>query len=285
MKTILISTDFSQNAAHAAAYGYNLAKQIKANIVLVNAITVPAETPQAGMIVWPMYEENEFTDESIIELKKLKTHLEENDYSDTFKPTIDYLTESGKVTDVVEHFAKEDVGLIIAGNHASDGLSTFLLGNHCNNLIDRASKPLLVISPKSPIIQIKKIAFATDFNHIGKDLDSIYELISFARLLNAEILLTHIYTEDYDASAVQPLIDKLMTDLSNKADYPNIYYRAVKATSVKNGLDWLCEHGQIDILAMNHGPHSFINDIFNLSHTQNMAAHTSMPILVYQAGS
>jgi len=33
MKTFLVATDFSANARHAAEYGYNLAKQIKANII------------------------------------------------------------------------------------------------------------------------------------------------------------------------------------------------------------------------------------------------------------
>jgi hypothetical protein len=48
MKTLLIPTDFSANSKHAASYGYNLAKLIKANVGLCNSVIVPAEIPQAG---------------------------------------------------------------------------------------------------------------------------------------------------------------------------------------------------------------------------------------------
>ena len=56
MKDVLIATDFSENARHAARYGYKLAKQLKVNVVLCNAFVVPAEILQAGAIVWPQYE-------------------------------------------------------------------------------------------------------------------------------------------------------------------------------------------------------------------------------------
>ncbi|WP_374950740.1 universal stress protein [Mucilaginibacter sp.] len=281
MKNILISTDFSPNANHAAAYGYNLAKQVKGNILLVNAITIPAEVTQSGMIVWPMNQESELITESTDELQKLKAHLEQNDYSDTFRPSINYLTEAGKVIDVIDHIADKEIGLVIIGKHSADALSTFLPGNHCSHLIDTANKPLLMVPEHASIKEVKKIAFAFDFNHIGKDLESIYKLIEFAKALHADVLLTHIF-DNPQSSSMKLMIDQLLTELSNKADYPHIYYRAITESNAEQGLDWLCEHGQIDILAMNHGPYSFIDDVLNLSHTQKMAAHITIPLLVYQ---
>ena len=141
----------------------------------------------------------------------------------------------------------------------------------------------MIVTPDSPIKQIKKIGFAFDFNHIGKELQSIYEVIAFAKALGADVLLTHIF-EVPQTSSMKLMIDELLTELSNKADYPHIYYRAVTESNTEQGLDWLCEHGHIDILAMNHGPYNFIDDVLNLSHTQKMAAHIAIPLLVYQAG-
>jgi len=284
MKTILISTDFSPNSAHAAAWGYNLAKQAKANILLANAITIPAELPQPGIIFWQAGDGDQAVNDSTDDLQKLKAHLEQNDYSETFRPSVDYVSEWGKVTDVIEHLTNKDIGLIIIGKHSRDGLSTFFMGNHCSNLIDTANKPLLIIPPSTPIKTIKKIAFAFDFNHIGKEIKSIYELIALAKALNAEVLLTHIF-DTPKSSSMKLMIDQLLTELSNKADYPHIYYRAITETNTEQGLDWLCEHGHIDILAMNHGPYSFIDDVLNLSHTQKMAAHITIPLLVYQVNN
>nr|WP_294941799.1 universal stress protein [uncultured Mucilaginibacter sp.] len=284
MKNILISTDFSPTAAHAAAYGYNLAKQSEANILLANAITLPAEVAQPGMVVLPIAACDEMDDYSVAELQKLKAHLEQNDYSDTFRPSVNYFSETGRVTDVINHVADKEIGLIVIGKHAQDRLSTFLLGNHCSNLIDTVSKPLLVIPPKAAIKQIKKIAFAFDFNHIATELTSIYELIAFAKTLNADVLLTHIFAAEQSPS-MKVMIDELLTDAVKKAHYPNIYYRTVTNDNIEQGLNWFCEHEQIDVLAMNHGPYSFIDDVLKLSHTQKMAENISIPLLVYQAGN
>jgi nucleotide-binding universal stress UspA family protein len=283
MKTILISTDFSANAAHAAAYGYNLAKQTKANVLLANAVIVPAEMPQSGMIVWPLMEDDVLKDESVSELQKLKAHLEQNDYSDTFRPAVNYVSEDGMVADVVQEAAGKEIGLIVIGKHANGGIRGFLLGNHCNTLIDTTPKPLLIIPPDAAIKPIKKIAYATDLKKIKKDMAALYELIEIVRHLSADILLTHIYTETNHPRELQLMIDQLMTELSNKANYPHIYYRAIKESKPEDGLNWLCENGHIDILAMNHGPHNFIDDVLNLSHTKKMAAHATVPLLVFPA--
>lgn len=79
------------------------------------------------------------------------------------------------------------------------------------------------------------------------------------------------------------MIDHLLTELSNKADNPHLYYRALTESNPEKGLDWLCEHGHVDISTINHGPYSLIEDVSNLSHTQKMAAHIAIPLLVFQA--
>jgi nucleotide-binding universal stress UspA family protein len=284
MKTLLIPTDFSANARHAAEYGYYLAKQMRANVLLCNAVIVPAEMPQTGFTSCMAEESELLIDDSTDELQRLKAHLELTDQTDSFRPEVGYVNEAGRVANVVNtHSAAAHVGLVVIGQHSNSSLSSFLLGNHSGALIDAAKKPLLIVPPQARVQMVKKIAFATDFNKIGKDLKSIYELIALARPLKAEILLTHVYTGKHDAAVMQPLTDLLMTELSNKADYPHIYYRALEDTNAEKGLTWLCEHGQVDILAMNHGPYSVIGDIFNLSHTKKMAAHLSVPLLVFQA--
>src|SRR5579872_6405999 len=144
MKTLLISTDFSKTATHAAMYGYNLAKQIKANVILSNAVIVPAEIPQAGVVVWPMEEYNVLMEDSDRELKSLRKKLESKNSSEGFNPQVKIINETGRLTDIVNVIVKEhDVDMVIMGTHAEDGLSTLILGNHIRQMVDSAVKPLL----------------------------------------------------------------------------------------------------------------------------------------------
>jgi nucleotide-binding universal stress UspA family protein len=238
MKTFLVATDFSANARHAAEYGYSIAKQIKANIILCNAVIVPAEMPQSGLVV----------------------------------------------TDVVQsQISNGLIDLVVMGTHGSSGLSQFLLGNHSSNMINNTTKPLMLISPETQVLPIKKIAFATDFTHPESDLECLYHLIPLAKLLGAEILLTHIYNEQTQLQDLEKTIKHFMTDVSNKANYSHIYYRSVKNSHMETGLSWLYEHGQVDMLVMVHRPHSFFYKLLKSGHCEKMAGHIAVPLLVFPA--
>jgi nucleotide-binding universal stress UspA family protein len=283
MKTILIPIDFSANADHAAEYGYNLAKLIEANVVLCNAVTIPAEMPQAGMVAWPMEEYDMLMQGSSDDLEAEKNRLQEKHIETEFKPNIDCVSDVGYVTDVVNGVAAtHHIDMIVMGVHGSNGLNQFLLGNHARGLIDAVSKPLMLIPKETPVGPIKKIAFATDFNKIEADLEFIYQLIPLAKTLNAEILITHVYKESDDHKKYEKAMERFITELSNKADYPNIYYRIITNDSAEAGLDWICEHGQIDVLAMVHRPHSFFDSLLKGSHTKRMSNRVGVPLLVYQ---
>lgn len=281
MKTLLVATDFSANARHAAEYGYNLAKQIKANMVLCNAVIVPAEMPQSGTIVWPMDDLELLLLDSTTGLESLKSDLEMAAHPDGFKPEITLKNESGIVTDVVESYVESHpVDLVVMGTHG-EGMSSFLLGNHSKNMIEATTKPLMLISPETQFVSLKKIAFATDFTDPKNDIKSLFHLIPLAKTLSAQILLTHIYDGEVIPEALKETIANFMTEVSNKANYPHIYYRSVRNSEVEAGLSWLCEHGQVDMLVMVHRPHSFIHRLLKSSHSEKMAGRLDIPLLVF----
>jgi len=278
MKKFLFPTDFSANAKHALNYGYSLAKQVKAHIIICNAIIEPAEIPQSGLVSWPMEESDLLQADSNRELRLLKEQMESREETISFNPSITCISEAGTVTDMINRVGHQnDAGLVIIGTHGSSGLSTLLLGDHSREIIDEINKPLLLVPPAAKIKQVKKIAFATDFKDLVKDMECIHILITLARPLNAEILITNIFDGDEHAA------DWLINELANKANYPHIYYRMVKAYHPISGLDWLCEHGDIDMLAMVHRSHNFIDSLFRGSQTQKMANHIVIPLLVFPA--
>ncbi|AMR33988.1 hypothetical protein A0256_22330 [Mucilaginibacter sp. PAMC 26640] len=284
MKKILIPTDFSANATHAAEYGYQLAQQLKADVVLCNAVIIPAEAPQAGLVVWPMEETTVLLRNSEVELKKLKTSMQQHDHSDKFHPAITYIEQAGMLTDVVNDIVKtQHTELVVMATHGSDSLSAFLLGDHCSKMIDNSLKSLLLIPQAAKFMPIKKIAFAVDMSNAEKDLEEIHKIIPLARTLNAEILIAHKQPDEEPSPALKKHMDNYLTDLSNKANYPNIFYRVVTSENTEKGLKWLCEHGQVDMLAMLHRQHGFFDSLFNGSHTKRMVSRVAIPLLVVSA--
>jgi hypothetical protein len=150
-------------------------------------------------------------------------------------------------------------------------------------MIDCTTKPLLLVPHTAKQKPIKKIAYASDFTNKKEDLAAVYSLVDLAKSLNAEILIIHIQDEKKPSSAFKKWLDEFLIELSNKANYHSIYYRIEKRLDTQYGLDWLCEYGQIDMLAMLHRPKNFLSNLISGSHTKKIADHIQIPLLVVPA--
>lgn len=281
MKTILLATDFSKSSQDAARYGYALACEIKANVVLANAMIIPAEILQSGMVTWPADEFDGLLKDGETELKKFKAELEGQTYSNAFKPQVFCTSEAGRFTDVINTITGNfKIDLVVIGKHQGGLLKQLLIGNHAELLMDVTTCPLLIVKPGTDYKPIKKIAYGTEFKNLEKDLDAIFHLTGLAKLFNAEILLAHITGNREDAIAVQQTLADCLLDISNKADYPHIYYRLLNGKTIEAGLKWLCENGQVDMLAMAHRSRNLLAELFENSHTKKMNELSAVPLLV-----
>jgi nucleotide-binding universal stress UspA family protein len=284
MKTILLATDFSASAKDAARYGFDLACRIKAKVIIINAMIIAAEVPQAGFAAWPGGEFDSLLQDYANELQDFKTELESGLATDVYHPPVQCISEAGRLTDVISKvIAENNADLVVIGTHLGGLMSSLLVGDHAGQLIDATTGPLLIVKPGTVFKPVKKIAFATDFNNPEKDLAIIYSLIPFAKLLNAEILLAHVtdQQEEVEQDRLQKTLAEYLVELSNRADYPHIYYRLIHNAKTEAGLVWLCEHGQVDMLAMAHHSRNIFAEYFGHSHTKNMNKLSALPLLVF----
>jgi hypothetical protein len=160
-------------------------------------------------------------------------------------------------------------------------LTTLLLGNHSRSMIDGVNSPLLLIPPAAKLSPVKKIAFATDFKNPEEDIKSIAALADLAKPLNAEILLTHIYENADKSPEFEQWIKQFVLELPAKIDFSKIKYTMYKSNGAHSGLEWLCDNGDIDILAMMHRSHTFIDSLFRGSQTQKIAGQIPIALLVF----
>ncbi|MBC8984178.1 universal stress protein [Pedobacter sp. N36a] len=284
MKTILIPTDFSPNADHAAFYAFELGKHIKASLKLCNAIMVPAAARMSPQVAWPLMDLATLKKDAELELKKLSKQLQKTvthaGVSLKEHPPLEVLAEVGTLPEVIRMMAeKEEINLVVMGTSGASGLNKLFLGSTSRDLIENSSLPILLIPPGTDFKPLKRIAFATDLT--AGDLALIHSLAFFARPFNAEILIVHISKDDFDPERDQKKIDDFLNEVTCKAHYHKVYYRHVKDMGIDEGLNWLTDHADIDLLAMVHRKHHFIKRLFEGSHTQRMAAHVKLPLLVF----
>lgn len=284
MKTLIIPTDFSPAANNAARYAMHLAKEMKAHLLLCNAMLIPVESPMANQVVWPL-ETYDSLKKSVDEdlqyfAEELSSKEKEVSVPGSYHPIITTKSEIGEVVNVVRNLADEaKVGLAVMGMSGAGGLSRFFLGSKSRDMIEYAGFPTLLIPDEFVFNGIKKIAFATDLS-VG-DIETINSLAGLAKCFNAEILITHITDKKYDSGETKKMVDEFLTHVSNRVNYPKIYYRHVQSENVNRGLTWLTDHSMIDMLVMVHRPHDTLDKIFKGSHTQKLAKSVSIPLLVF----
>lgn len=279
MKTIIVPTDFSAAAENAARYALALAGAINARIKLYNAFLVAAEAPLAPQVVWPLYDYDLMVENTTAELNKLAHKLTAMDDS----RRVDVLTvcesSAGNIAAMINEKAVEERAcLTVVGTSGAGNVKQFFLGSTSNDLINKTTVPLLLVPPTHHHKPIHRIAIATDLS--DKEVEVIQSVASLARYFNAELILFHVTDDKYEPAYAKK-IDDYLRDVTNRINYSNVFYRHVKSSDVNEGLEWIAEHGQIDLLAIVHQEHGFFKSIFNRSHTHHAAKHIDIPLLVY----
>lgn len=211
------------------------------------------------------------------QLSKLKMCLEDTDHLTGFYPRIDYFASLGNLLDVVADLRCEQAfSMVVIGAHRT-GFGRFLVENHCKSMIDALNCPLVIVPKDTPLSEVKKIAFATDFKDHKRDLDNVYSLIPIAERMRAVILLAHIHKGEIKNT--KAFEDAFLTELSNRANYP-LFYSCIEHDQSDDGLCEMCNHQQVDMLVMLHRSRNFFEMIFNGSHTHKVAAQVTIPLMV-----
>ncbi|WDF75585.1 universal stress protein [Mucilaginibacter sp. KACC 22773] len=288
MNTILVPTDFSPCAVNASHYALQLAAGLRAGVHICHAILLPVQTLVANPDAWATADYSHLETASMDALSVTAIEMEHEmarelaPNAGNFKPHVGYSCQMGLVADVVGNIVQERrLSLVVMGMSGAGALSRLFMGSNSRSVIDHAKFPVLLVPPKVKFKPFKKIAFTTDM--LAGDIDVLNSVAEIAKYFNAEILIAHITSQDKDAHLDDKQVNKFLSDVTDKINYPKIYYRNIKSADVDQGLDWICKHGQIDMIATVHRRQNFLERIFSGSYTQKLAKHIGMPLLVYPA--
>lgn len=225
------------------------------------------------------YDEIQDDSETQLALLASKFKKEVDSFSvNAFHPTIKCKSQMGNLSrHLAPLLADKEIFLLVMADH-DKSLATLLLDNNMQEIIETIALPILIIPQDQAFKQITKIAFATDLRN--SDIEVLASLVVLARPFQAEIMLAHICA-DPSAENVKADIDRFLNEVSNKIDYPHIYYRDIQRDHVKKGLQLLTEEVEVDLLVMVHRDKGFFTQLFNTSNTEKIAAEIQLPLLVY----
>ena len=282
MKKILVLTDYSENATHAAKTAVMLGEKLHANILLLNNV--------AGLPVTPYYIGGGFVAEEASWLME-ESEKELNNLKDTLIPLIARIDQSKHRPSVHIQIAEgdlgenigsvtyeEDIELVVMGTKTGSSIDHFLAGSDTNAVINHAYRPVLVVPRATELKKLKKVIFATDYNE--GDIHAVKHLVKFCERFDAKLEIVHVSLigKHEKTDSVGEIV---FTSQVAALKYPKVIYRDISGKDVVRRLNSLCKETEADILALVHYPHSFLSGIFEGSHTDKALDHQNIPLLVF----
>ena len=282
MKTILVMTDFTENAAHAALSGVMLSEKIHANMLLLNVNITQPVLPQYAGGPTVVDDFRFWEDESKEMLHKLSTSLEPlltEPERGMLKPSIHVEYAEGNVGDMVKEAIKQrDIELIVMGARAGSTMEHILTGSDTTKVIDNATRPVLVIPQNADLNKLAKVIFATDYNE--KDIKGIYYLTKLGRIFNFHLEIIHV--ESFGENDITKTLREItFLRQLHKLKYPNMTIKEVQGKDIVHRLNTLFEESGADLLSMTHYNNSFFTRIFKQSVTRKALADQKVPLLVF----
>ena len=280
MKTILVLTDFSKNATHAAAEAFALSGQLRADLLLFNTcISYPANVPYAGAAcVADDFLERQTQSKLALEMltERLGAVGDDLDRSDRI-PSIYWQSEDCElalhVRDICRH---SNIELIVMGTR-DNNKGEFLYGEDTDAVIEHAKRPVLIFPAKTNLKQICKIVFVIDFNEA--DITALHYLIKLGNILHWQIDVIHVMTVRGEAETVDEH-KRAFTEAFAKLRYQRMAYHELSGSGVIAKLQHICKNGT-GLLAILHHQHSFFARLFKQSKATDLLISQKLPLLVF----
>lgn len=198
LKNILLATDFSMAATAALPFAAELARHFGANLFAVHA-KPPENYALPASELWPVAQAR--LDREIADFAKT--------LRDRF-PSIksEVLVSEGSVWQVVHTFADEKhADLIVVGTNGRRGIGKFVLGSVAEEIIRKATCPVLTVGPQSPVgvargDKFRRILYATDFGD-GWRAAAAYA-VGLAQEQQAHLTLLHVIAHPRVGELVLP---------------------------------------------------------------------------------
>ncbi|HEY0243921.1 MAG TPA: universal stress protein [Mucilaginibacter sp.] len=285
MKTILILTDFSENATHAAISSVMLSEKLHANLLLLNNITGIPVTPYylgGGLVA---EEASWLVEESKKNLKKLTESLEPviaRLDPEQHKPTVHTQIEEGSLGEnITAILDQKNIEMVVIGGKTGSSFDHILLGSDTLSVIKHSNRPVLVVPFEADFKKLKKVVFATDFNEA--DINAMHFLVKLGKQFDFQLEIVHVSligeNDKHDNDKETRFLSKV-----DKLKYPKIVYKHIRGKDVIERLNRFCEETKADVLALVHYSHSFFLRILQDSHTQKALSSQNVPLLVFPAG-
>lgn len=267
MKNILVPFDFSHHSRNALDYVAQLAAKADAKLCIFHAYdrSEVLEGVKVATTVSAMEDlQKKLAKQFGISEKKITGKVVQGEF----------------IEEVMEFISENRFDMIALGTRGASGLRELLVGSYTVNLMKEVRTiPMLVVPEKANFIPLRNILLCSDLHEIADDdaLDLVKEL---AMLFNADVRLAHVEKKGTSEPTYEKVLEK-RREMHIFEPEVDCTYKRIVAKDILEGIKfYMDKKADNDMVAMVYREHSFIETIFGMNHTHEMAYHTTVPLLV-----
>lgn len=279
MKSILVPTDFSEQANYALDFAYSIAKKSGGQIKLLNVVEAPHGTSfnAMGEVVTPDSTDTVFF---VHLMNGIKERLHELSADTKYKDvTISADVEVGNAFEHISRaIADHEVDLVVMGTQGASGMQEVLVGSNTEKVVRRAKCPVLTV--KSPVEagSIKNIVLATNMKVNHEQL--VREFKRLQQLFDATIHVVSINTPaDFETDRFYKKEMKKLVDKYNLQNYTfNVYNDKVE----DDGIIYFAEEINADMIALGTHGRTGLSHLLSGSIAEDIVNHSRRPVWTYR---
>jgi nucleotide-binding universal stress UspA family protein len=150
IKTILHPTDFSERSDFAFRLACALARDYGARLVILHVAEPPAAVAAEGVLMLP----------PTIDLEPLRARLQQLRPEDPKIMVEHCLVQGGAAEEILQVAQERKCDLIVMGTHGRTGLGRLLMGSVAEQVVRKASCPVLTVKTPQPLMPSSEEAIA-----------------------------------------------------------------------------------------------------------------------------
>jgi len=269
MKTILVPTDFSANAANAIHYAAALSSRTGYKIILLHAIEPEVIEIPGNPFVRKV--DTRLENYYLAKLQKLAEQIQQQ----TNNTQVETLCVPGPFPlQLNSLISDKQVDLVVMGTKGAHNIFNKFLGTNTANLIKNAKCPVLAIPANVQFKEIKNVAYASDFER--SDIIFLKQLFLFSEPLKANIFIFNIKSdEQLNLVSDQQILYNIRRRFPDK----NLSFAQLQENNIVAGIKAFVQENQIDVLAVAVHQHNLLDKILDSSISQKLVFSSPVPLL------
>jgi nucleotide-binding universal stress UspA family protein len=277
MKTILLPTDFSQTAQHAADFALSLTLLLEAKLVILNVIQPIADAyniPMSSSHFYQYVEENAETSMDRFKEQMISRHKMSLEPYPIIETKVVYGNISSTILDVAKDYK---VDFIVMGMVGDRTIIDDIFGSNALKVSKKAECPVWIIPQKTKIHQINKVVYVTDLE--GDEVTFIKKTVDIIKVMGATLKAVHIH-EDFEPEIFSS--HEIIEHIKGALGESSVKFENLQRADVIEGIQKYLENQRPDALVIAHQDKSWLERLLYKSVITELTLKSKIPVLILQ---